>query len=103
MHTAIAITLLLAAGTSSLAISRHVQGWKATCNRWFLAAAAVAAGGGMTCGLPMWPFGWPGTSDSRRPETGSGKPLGTHFVVTAVLAAGGHGESARPALGLATR
>lgn len=29
----------------------------------------------------------------------AGKPLGTHAVVTAVLAAGGHGESARPALG----
>jgi glycosyltransferase involved in cell wall biosynthesis len=28
----------------------------------------------------------------------AGKPLGTHAVVTAVLAAGGHGESVRPAL-----
>jgi hypothetical protein len=28
----------------------------------------------------------------------AGKPLGTHAVVTAVLAAGGHGEAARPAL-----
>jgi hypothetical protein len=28
----------------------------------------------------------------------AGKPLGTHAVVTAVLTAGGHGESARPAL-----
>ncbi len=28
----------------------------------------------------------------------AGKPVGTHAVVTAILAAGGHGESARPAL-----
>lgn len=28
----------------------------------------------------------------------AGKPLGTHAVVSAVLQAGGHGESARPAL-----
>ena len=29
----------------------------------------------------------------------AGKPLGTHDIVTALLAAGGHGETARPALG----
>jgi hypothetical protein len=28
----------------------------------------------------------------------AGKPIGTHAIVTAVLAAGGHGEAARPAL-----